>query len=39
MLHNSPERYIEAIETYETAGIEVIIDSVTHEWEFLIGLS
>lgn len=29
----SPERYIEAIETCENAGIEVcIIDSITHEW-------
>lgn len=30
----SPERYIEAIETCENAGVEVIIiDSITHEWE------
>lgn len=30
----SPERYIEAIETCEQAGMEVIIiDSITHEWE------
>ena len=30
----SPERYIEAIETCENAGMEVIvIDSITHEWE------
>src|SRR5690606_24180959 len=30
----SPERYIEAIEACEKAGMEVIIiDSVTHEWE------
>ena len=29
----SPERYIEAIETAETAGMEVIIiDSASHEW-------
>lgn len=29
----SPERYIEAIETCEKAGMEVIvIDSMTHEW-------
>ena len=29
----SPERYIEAIEVCEKAGIEVIIiDSITHEW-------
>ena len=30
----SPERYIEAIEMCENAGIEVIIiDSITHEWD------
>jgi hypothetical protein len=30
----SPERYIEAIEACEQAGVEVvIIDSVTHEWD------
>jgi hypothetical protein len=30
----SPERYIEAIETCEKAGIELcIIDSITHEWD------
>lgn len=30
----SPERYIEAIKTCESAGIEVIIvDSITHEWD------
>lgn len=30
----TPERYIEAIEVCERAGIEVIIiDSITHEWE------
>src|SRR5947209_2788964 len=30
----SPERYIEAIEECQKAGMEVIvIDSVTHEWE------
>ena len=30
----SPERYIEAIEVCENAGIElIIIDSITHEWE------
>lgn len=30
----TPERYIEAIKTCETAGIEVIIiDSITHEWD------
>ena len=30
----SPERYIEAIETCEQEGIEVIIiDSLSHEWE------
>lgn len=30
----SPERYIEAIETCENAGITaVIIDSITHEWD------
>ena len=34
---HSPERYIQAIETCEKAGMEVIIlDSVTHEWEFLL---
>lgn len=33
----TPERYIEAIATCESAGMEVIIlDSVTHEWENLI---
>jgi len=30
----SPERYIEAIEVCEKAGIEVVvIDSITHEWQ------
>lgn len=30
----TPERYIEAIETCEDAGMEVIIiDSITHEWD------
>lgn len=30
----SPERYIEAINTCENAGMEVIIlDSITHEWD------
>ena len=30
----SPERYIEAIKTCESAGMEaVIIDSITHEWD------
>ena len=30
----APERYIEAMEVCERAGIEVIIiDSITHEWE------
>lgn len=30
----SPERYIEAIQTAEDAGMEVIIiDSITHEWD------
>lgn len=30
----TPERYIEAIQTCEKAGIEVIIiDSITHEWD------
>lgn len=34
---HSPERYIEAIETCEKAGTEVIIlDSTSHEWEFLL---
>lgn len=33
----SPERYIEAINTCEKAGMEVIIiDSITHEWENLL---
>ena len=33
----SPERYIEAINLCESKGIEVIIiDSITHEWEFLL---
>lgn len=35
----SPERYIEAIETCENAGIEVIvIDSMSHEWDGKGGL-
>jgi hypothetical protein len=34
---HSPERYIEAIETCEKAGMEVIIlDSISQEWEFLL---
>lgn len=34
---HSPESYIEAIETCEKAGMQVIIlDSVSHEWEFLL---
>lgn len=33
----SPERYTEAIDTCVKAGMEVIIlDSVTHEWEYLL---
>jgi len=33
----TPEKYIQAIEVCEKAGMEVvIIDSVTHEWEYLI---
>jgi len=33
----SPEKYIEAIELCEKSGIEVvIIDSITHCWEFLL---
>lgn len=33
----TPERYIEAIELCEKEGAEVIIlDSITHEWEYLI---
>jgi hypothetical protein len=33
----APERYIQAIEACEHAGMEVIIlDSVTHEWEYLL---
>jgi hypothetical protein len=33
----SPERYIEAITTCESAGVQVIIiDSITHEWENLL---
>jgi len=34
---HSPERYIEAIEICEKAGMEVIvIDSISHCWDFLI---
>lgn len=34
---HSPERYTEAIDACVKAGMEVIIlDSVTHEWEFLL---
>lgn len=34
---HSPERYIQAIELCEKAGMEVIIlDSITHEWEYLL---
>ena len=34
---HTPERYIEAIELCEKEGAEVIIlDSTTHEWEYLI---
>jgi len=33
----TPERYIEAIATCESAGVQVIIiDSITHEWEALL---
>ncbi|WP_282597090.1 AAA family ATPase [Rufibacter aurantiacus] len=33
----TPERYIQAIQTCENSGIEVIIiDSITHEWEHLL---
>lgn len=33
----TPEKFIEAIETCEKAGMEVIIiDSVSHEWEYLV---
>ena len=33
----SPERYSQAIETCEKAGMDVIIlDSLTHEWEYLL---
>lgn len=33
----TPERFIQAIETCESAGMEVIIlDSITHEWEYLL---
>lgn len=33
----SPEKYIEAIETCEKAGMEVIIiDSISHCWDFLL---
>jgi hypothetical protein len=28
-----PERYVEAIKACEVAGMEVIIDSITHEWD------
>lgn len=35
----TPERYIEAIEAFEESGVEVIIiDSVTHEWDWKGGL-
>ena len=34
---HTPERYIEALEVCEKAGMEVVIlDSVTHEWETLL---
>lgn len=34
---HSPERYIEAIEVCEKAGMEVIIlDSISHAWDYLI---
>jgi len=34
---HTPERYIEALEVCERAGMEVaILDSVTHEWEYLL---
>jgi hypothetical protein len=33
----SPERYIQALDICEKQGMEVVIlDSVTHEWEFLL---
>ena len=33
----TPERYIQTINTCESAGMEVIIlDSITHEWEYLL---
>lgn len=33
----SPEKYIEAINACEKAGMEcIIIDSITHEWDFLL---
>jgi hypothetical protein len=33
----TPEKYIEAVETAEKAGMEaIIIDSITHEWEALL---
>ncbi len=33
----TPEKYLQAIEVCEKAGMEVVIlDSVTHEWEYLI---
>lgn len=33
----TPEKYIEALDVCEKAGIEVIVvDSTTHEWEYLI---
>lgn len=35
----APERYIEAIDACEKAGVEVIIlDSITHEWEGVGGI-
>lgn len=36
---HSPERYIEAIDSCEKAGMEVIIiDSISHEWDFLLNV-
>lgn len=35
----SPERYVEAIKFCEKAGMQVIIiDSITHEWEAILGV-
>ncbi|WP_332913932.1 AAA family ATPase [Algoriphagus boritolerans] len=36
---HTPEKYVEAIEICENAGMEVIvIDSISHEWETLLDI-